>query len=615
MTPVPPRPPTPSLAEFLDLVERRIGVPSLDRLQDVIRLFAMRIPPEARLELVELVPEATTATDPEIPRPAMAELPPVLSEVYELYEQAERLAGRLEEGRYFSHVGWDEDRREERSFGDESWAKEMDELFGRVGTSYLAGNVELAARVYGRLLGTFRHKDRVGVFCGPEVPERMITTDVNDAKRRYLRALMELTPPFERPQRLLSELEAMRGVGDRELGLRDLLTIDGDAPMEGLEAFLPAWIGALKAMARDARGFRREARRLLREAVDLSAGVDGIGRLAREEGDDHPEAYHEWVGALVRLGRVNEAVRAAREGVGRIKDAAYRARLADRLASLAVATDDTSLAVEATRAAWRASPNEIRLLRLAAAAERADVLRSVLTLEAGTVLRPDWPHSDALACRVLLLAGRHEEALTRFQRADALGWGRPDHAGSVVLPFVLLAATGHAIPPRGSALESLWSELDTPNRAYFDRRLLMDQLADMDSEEPTERQDASAALDNGRPYSDLLQESIENAPIPDAYRRRMLEVARQRVEEVVREILTGQHRRGHAVAAKLVVAVGEALALSASVDEGRTFVRAMRREYTRFATFKDELDHIRTASAILPDLGPRPDRPPLFVIK
>ena len=599
---------TLSLAEFLEEIERRVPPRSLERVLDALRVIAQRVPQELRRDVIDALPEVSAPTDPEFTPSSTPSHPPTGPSA-ELADMADAFVRRLEDGHYYQGFGWDEERHEERAWGDESWAKEMDELFGRAATSYLSGAFDLAARVYGKLLGAFRHADRPGVFCGPEVPDRMIQTDLTEAKRRYFRSLYEVTSPTERPARLLAEMEALRHVGDGEIGLRSMSEVDGDPPLQGLNTFLPDWVRLLKAVRFDPKGWGREARRLLREAVDLQAGVDGLGKLARDEGGDHPEAYHEWVGMLVRLERIPEAVRAAREGVGRIRDAAYRARLADRLASLAVSENDLQLAVEATRNAWRASPTEVRLLHMAAAAQAADMLGAVLSIEAGAVLRPDWNFSDALACRLLLLAGRHEEAVTRFQRADALGWGRIDHAGSVVLPFLLLASTGLEAPPQGSAIEGVWSDLDAAGRNYFDRRLLMDRMG------PSMEPATSSLLDSGRPYSDLLKQAVAQHPIPDVYRSRMLAAAQLKVESVVRDILNGQHRRGHALAAKLTVAVAEAIALTQKVDDGLSFVKAVRKEYRRFSVFKDELDTERKASPVLPDPKPSSDRPSLVVVK
>lgn len=599
----------PTSAEFLELLERCMRSVPAEELPELIRIIAAGVPPELRMEVIEALPDTKDPTEPDLALRPYPELPESTPGA-EMVERVETFVRRLENGHYYQGVKWDEERHEERAWGDDSWARDMDELFGCAATAYLAGNHELASRIFGRLLSTFRHADRTGVFCGPEQPEQMVQTHLSEAKRRYFRSIYFITELELRPQRLLTEMEALRSVGELEVGIRSMAdtSSDGDPPLEELEQFLPGWIRILKGVRGDPRGFGREARRLLREAVELHAGVDGLGLLARETGGDHPEAYHDWVGMLVRLERIPDAIKAAREGVDRIRDPGYRARLADRLAMLAAEAGAADAAVEAARNAWRASPTLVRLLALVAAADLAEMRDAVLASEAATVLRPDWRHSDALACRLLLMVGRHEEATTRFQRADALGWGRTDHAGSVVLPFLLLSSTELPEPPRGSAIEALWNELDRTGPNYFDRRLLLDQMS-------SGGDFSSALLDRQKPYSELLRNAVVQHPIPGVYRPRMLGVAQLKVETVVRDILNAQHRRGQNMAARLTVAVAEAIALCQKSEDGVAFCDAVRKEYRRYSGFKEALDEQRSESPILPDRKARPDRAALKLIK
>ncbi len=597
----------PTLAQFIERLEEALA-PHPHSVSVAFRILAAEVPSERRMEVLSRLPKPSVTTDPELALRCYPEIP-LSSPDSELVQATDAFVRRLEDGEYYRGLSWDDEQNEERAWGDDSWAKEMDEFFGRAAAAYLQGRQTLSARIYGRLLHSFRYQDRGGVFCGSESPDRMVQSNLSEAKRRYFRALFEVSPLAERPTRLLVEMESLRTVGDLEIGLRAMIDTepDGSPPLDEIDSFLPSWIAALEERQHDDSGWGREARRLLREAVELEGGVDGLGRLARDAGADHPEAYHEWVGLLVRLDRIPEAIRAAEEGVDRIRDAMYRARLADRLVFLATSQDDHSLAVEAARSAWRASPTKVRLLCMVRAAEQAGMRDPVLVREASAVLRSEWLHSDALACRLLLLVGRHEEALTRFQRANALGWGRADHAGSVVMPFLLLASTGLKKPPSGSVLETLWEDLDAPGRQYFDRRLLLDAMT----------AGVAAAADvseNERPYSVLLTEAVVDHPIPRAHRSRILGTAQQKVEAVIGDILDGQHRRGHQLAAQLTVAVAEALSLARTSREGQGFVVRIRAEYARYSVFQDALSDARQASSVLSDASD-PDRPPLVLVK
>jgi hypothetical protein len=250
----------------------------------------------------------------------------------------------------------------------------------------------------------------------------------------------------------------------------------------------------------------------------------------------------------------------------------------------------------------------VRLLHLVAAATEDELGTALLTQEAANVLRPTWNHSDALACRLLLLVGRHEEALTRFQRADALGWGRPDHAGSVVLPFLLVAAAGRSTPPENSTMDALWQALDKPGRNYFDRRLLLDQMT-------TGIEGRAHLLESERPYSELLRDALAKYPAPEVYRPRMLAAAQRKVESVVGEILHGQLRRGHALAAQLTAGVGEGIALLQTPEDGRQFARSLQRKYNQYVVFTETLEDVIRSSSVLRDPTPPTQRPSLVIVK
>ena len=70
----------------------------------------------------------------------------------------------------------------------------MEALFERCSKIFLAGNYDLAVKVYGKLLRAFHLEEEIGHFCGPDLPESMIDTDLEEAKARDLRAVYKTTP-------------------------------------------------------------------------------------------------------------------------------------------------------------------------------------------------------------------------------------------------------------------------------------------------------------------------------------------------------------------------------------------------------------------------------------
>jgi hypothetical protein len=597
----------PTLAEFLEAIDAHRAQHGEGAMEVLLRKVATHVPEEQRVAVLASLAAVTSDSIPLLTMTPAPDQPPESLD-FELANSVNQFVRHLEDGCFFEGTGWDEELNEERAWGDESWARQMDDLFGRAATTYLSENRPLSAYVYGRLLGAFRHMDRPGIFCGAVSPDRMIQTDLNEAKRRYFRGMYEVTAPDERAPVMLALMESFRRVGDMDVGLAHIADMEGEPVLDSIDVFLPQWIEGLRNVDTEEQTWRRMARRLLREAVAMYGGVEGLGTLAQEDGRTHPEVYHDWVGLLVQQNRFDSAIVAAKQGVQCIEDPTYRARLADRLALLAHTTRDPDLAVEATRAAWRTVPTLVRLLLMVAATERANVKDVVLAREAADVLRSDWEHGDGLACRLLLLAGDHSEAMTRFENADARGWGHTTNPGSVVLPFLLLASTDLSAPPEGSVLASLWADLDAQERNYFDRRLLQDRLT-------TGSDTGRHPFDHHRPFSELLLEAIASHPIPDTDRTALLGLAQLKVEAVIREVLEGQHRRGEILSAHLAIACAEAIALSQQVDDAIPFVEAIRRDYADYSILVSSLDDLQKQTPVLPDSEESSKRPALILLK
>jgi hypothetical protein len=223
--------------------------------------------------------------------------------------------GRLESGAYVEGWGWDEDLHDERSFGDESWADEMDDLLGGAETAFLDGDLDLARIAYEPLLKAFeRHAEG---FCGPEEPERMLSTDVGEAKARYLRAVYETTPLSERPS-LQPVVDARRAALPDLEAFLPAVRGDGSASLHRW----PAWIARLGSGIRGdspAEVYARDAHGCARRAAQLRGGAAALADLAREPGSCDAEIHRDWVDALIREGRGEEATAAAREALERLE--------------------------------------------------------------------------------------------------------------------------------------------------------------------------------------------------------------------------------------------------------------------------------------------------------
>ncbi|MBI3989144.1 MAG: hypothetical protein HY347_05965 [candidate division NC10 bacterium] len=436
-----------ALASFLEALERRLGEMSGEELREVLLGHAERLPPEEREGFLAIFAGVAAAR----PRQGGKARKPRRDEA--LIGDVERFVEDIRSGTYYEGWGWDQELHEERAFGDESWAGEMDALFERAHEAFLEGDLALAREAYSRLLKAFHLNEDTGTFCGPEPPQEMVETDVSEAKARYLRSVYETTPQAERVDRLLEEMEDLCYVGGH-VGLRGVMEARRP-PLPDLEAFLPPWVGRLRGYEGNRYTFRVGVRKLLAEAVELQRGTEGLADLARTDGRLHPEAYLDWVEALIREGEMAEAIAAAREALREMPpEGTTRAQVAERLAHLALEGGDGDLCLEARREAFRALPTTTSLLALCEAAA-VDRTEEVIAAEADRVqaLIPmpegDLPHLSSgfgenyrLVCLLLLLAGRGETAIELLRRAPSLGWSSPGHPGPLMLPYLLVAATG-----------------------------------------------------------------------------------------------------------------------------------------------------------------------------
>lgn len=528
-----------------------------------------------------------------------------------LLDDIDGLVAEVAAGTYFEGWGWDGELREERAFGDESWVWEMDSLFAAAGDAFVAGDLELARDAYGRLLHAFELDSDVGTFCGPVPAPGMVTTDLGEAKARYLRALYETCPAHERPARLLEEVDALLYVGD-EPTLRAVAETRREE-LADLDAFLPGWIDGLEEAADGRYGLAAAARSLLSEAAALSGGPDALGELARRASGSQGEAYRDWIDALVRVGRHEEAETAAREALATLAPAGrVRATIAERLLRLAARRGDGEAVLEGRREAWRASPTLQRLMDLVDTATALGQRDAVLTEEAGPAssspsgkaasLPGDHGQVDDLRAALLLLAGQVQPAIDLLDAAGPLGWSRA-HPGPIVVPYLLVAASR---APTAADFRSmlLFESLEGADRAGWPGRAWHGDEPDRPPwEDQTPPEDSFRAIPTDELVLSLqLVEQMAAHPPTRHERERWMQVARGAVEQRRDAIVGAQHRGAYDRAARLICACAEALSLHAGDDAqvGGAFVADAHRRWPRHSAFRRELDAAAAASPVEP---------------
>jgi hypothetical protein len=163
------------LGDFLGQLDQRLDALTIDELRRRIVRYAERLPTREREPFLNVF-----ASGPEEPAAGSVHPggdPDLLSDI-------DAFIAQVDSGAYRDDSRWDDEDDDGRSWADDSWAEEMDQLFAGAAEVFLTGDMATAGAAYGRLLDAF--------FRGLDAA--MVSTDVSEATARCLRALYETTP-------------------------------------------------------------------------------------------------------------------------------------------------------------------------------------------------------------------------------------------------------------------------------------------------------------------------------------------------------------------------------------------------------------------------------------
>lgn len=126
-------------SEFMEIVRQRLKDFSLEDYRGILLRWASEEVPARRFYfLSKLVPSIEG---------------PVADS---LIEDVSAFVSRVEGGDYCEGWGWDDEIREERDWGDESWAGEMDYYFLQAGRQLVKGDPGIAHKVYEMLFDVLK---------------------------------------------------------------------------------------------------------------------------------------------------------------------------------------------------------------------------------------------------------------------------------------------------------------------------------------------------------------------------------------------------------------------------------------------------------------------------
>ena len=536
-----------SFRQFVEEVEKRLAACSADELRAIILNRAKQTAPAQRWAFLAMW-TSVPADEPDEPDEQL------LDEIRELAETV--ASGELCDG-----WGYDHAIGEERDWGDESWAEDVDAFFERARDALLSGDYALAEKAYAALFEILAMGEESGHLPGNPDPEAMLETDLREARLSYLRAVYGAAAPAGRPARLLEVFQKHEW---RLLNLQQVMDA-GIEPLPDMDRFLPGWIDLLRET-----GCRHD---LLREAVRLAGGVPALTDLARREGKQHPAAFVDWLQALEETGDYRAVREAAREGLAAVSpDYVIRARIAEGLRRAGERLGLPDDVLTGRREAFYADPTLDRFLDLVSAAgpnreaeEEAAIARLRALLAKGAGVVHPWDEetlashaSQSLLVKVLLLTGRHGQAFALCGDKDVLGWSGGVNPKGLVVPFLLvLLAGGTAAGPN---LASLWNEATTGEYGSNADRFR-------------------------RAMDDVFRRLRLAGEEEEKYLAWCVAEAGRRVDAIV----GGQHRHSYHKAAVLLAAAAEVLAGRQKKGEAAALIDRYHQKYHRHRAFRQEL--------------------------
>lgn len=543
------------LGPFLKEVEKKIDGLSKEELKAILLMKAKNLKPtEREFFLAELSPEKKAE---------------VAANDDTLLTDIDYFVKRVEDGEYSHGWGWDDEIHDEREWGDESWADEMDELFDRTDEVFLSGDIKLACQAYGKLLKAFHMGEETGHFPGQLSSTEMVETDLNEARSRYLRALYETTHKKERAKIIFDEIEDLKYIGFSDFDLntiRDALSTKPEEWEEFLEDFKEILHKTVITQNDSSWGYEKNFV-MLCELIFETDGIDGLARFAKEYGNRVHKSYLVWIKKLQETGKDNEAIEAYKKGLEVIPPQSHiRAEISDLAAQSAKKVKDENMVFELQKDAFFSSPDIGRLLSLRESAKRLgkiNVMEEILGfLEKYYENKSSISNLEKLLVQAYILNEDYEKMWDLAKKTKPLGWSGYNSSQAVAVPFLLVSSVRGKPLKLNSSVLKIWKGKE----GYAD--------------------------DEDKRFKKIVEEDILTRDISEEERIKQMKWASSSVEKRVDAIVSNKYRGSYDKAALLLVACAEALNLLGRTAEALTFFDKIKYRYTHYSAFQREIKNL-----------------------
>jgi hypothetical protein len=355
--------------------------------------------------------------------------------------------------------------------------------------------------------------------------------------------------------------------------------IDASAEkMEDLDAFLRKW----KIHMSKQEPFHDRTADLLLEVTYGLDGLEGVSRLAETWKAKQPRGYVFWLRRLKEQKEWKAIVKASPKALEVLGKGKYRERVSEFLIEAASALNDADRTLTGKRERFfsRLCDQNLRDLFAEAIAQNAREreLETVLGFLDG-LDKAEQP--DAFRVRLLLMAGRLNDAFNLVKRERGIGWST-GNAG-VVFGSILSVAADHS--NKAGTIKKLLE-------AYAERTAV-----------PSFRMVITDSRSTMSFYDEIIR-GLKMNPPPGLELEEMLSWAKKIGESRITSIVSNKYRGAYDRAAQVLGCLAEAQIVMEKKDRATKLLRTFYTEkFNRHSAFRKEVRLVVTSSDLLKRLG------------
>jgi hypothetical protein len=531
---------------------------SSDQLVEIVEKFLAQLDNRQKLEFLNLLP-SVKSHDLEVHLPYDSD-EGFLAEIEDFCDRV-RSKEFVEYG-----AGYDPEEGAHHGFGDDSWIREMDDLFKTVELYFLAHHYNTVEKAYQLLFDCLMIESRDGGFYfTTSDPQGALKTDLIKARQRYFGALRHLYTGSVLAEKIIDGIGEYCYIGRKPPGVQELFPEGGDV-IQLLETSL------IKMPSRD------EPRTIL-PALDLTAellrqiythfrSLEELDRFAAANGERHPWAYEDLVHAYTENENWQKVFFWADRGLSGkgSKKKERNALLADYNARAAEQLGDRTKVLGSL---WDAFNNEASVDRYVALRKAAiasgqwnDYYPRIIRRLTHNFSRSSYTlgqlWDNRLLVEALLVEGEYERALKQATRSDYSSWDEKGDARKSVLDFFLHSVT-----------RSISKDVCVAKYPEITRRL-------------------------GKPaeFIERLSGELFQVSLSEVDRARQIDWIVQIVSPCIDQIVSGKRQRLYADAASDAKLIVELYLFQGKSGKTRSFIAGLHSRYQRHRNFRTELKNI-----------------------